>query len=110
MLLIRWFKLPSDVKKYDPVSEEFKKKTELQKFCCLYPQQRVYTKYYERNCDAFAVKLFCKAQSEGHEFVVRSLFDEEGKVKRHLRMTPHLAPEETQFSPDFTYDRGDTLI
>lgn len=51
-------KLPSDREVYDPVTEEFKQKTKLQKFSCYYPHQRVMDKFYEKNCDMLAVSLW----------------------------------------------------
>ena len=41
---------------YDPAREEFKAKVaEKQKYSCFYPQQRVITKFYEKNCDILAL-------------------------------------------------------
>lgn len=40
---------------YDPTKQEFRDKVvKKQKFSCFYPQQRLVTKYYEKNCDLFA--------------------------------------------------------
>lgn len=46
---------------YDPVAEEFKKRSMLQKYSCYYPQQLVVPKFYEKNCDIFAIQLWKKA-------------------------------------------------
>ena len=71
------FKLPSHTEIYDPLTIEFKERTKLHKFSCYYPQQRIFDKFYEKNCDALAVKLWTKAFPDcDHEQVVRELFDE----------------------------------
>ena len=56
---------------YDPVREDFKKLTQLQNYSCFYPQQRIFDKFYERNCDALAVELWKKAFPDvDHERVI----------------------------------------
>lgn len=53
----KYMKSAIDKEVYDPVKEEFKERVFMQKYSCFYPQQRLMNKYYERNCDTFAVNL-----------------------------------------------------
>ena len=61
---------------YDPTKQEFKEKVaDKQKYSCFYPQQRVVTKFYEKNCDTFAIKFFMRAYPEAdHEKVVGEVY------------------------------------
>ena len=44
---------------YDPTSEEFKARTYNQVYSCFYPtKQKFFDKFYERNCDTYALELF----------------------------------------------------
>jgi hypothetical protein len=44
---------------YDPTTEEFRAKTYNQIYSCFYPnKQRFFDKFYERNCDTYALELF----------------------------------------------------
>ena len=92
----------------DPVKTDFRKRTRLQSFVCFYPQQRVVTKFVERNCDALALMLWTKAYPDvDHETLVSELYGE--ALDRHLRNVPHLDQRETFFSPEFSYKRAETV-
>ncbi len=69
-------------------------------------------KFYEKNCDSLAVKLWRKAYPDcDHEEIVKKIFDEsEGALQLHLRSTPHLDEAELSFNPDYTYRRSETLM
>ena len=69
------------------------------------------TKFYERNCDAFAVKIWEKAYPESdHAHVVDSLFHpEEGSITRHIAATPTLDVTERAYNPEYSYGRFESL-
>ena len=102
---------------YDPVREDFKAKTKLHKYSCYYPQQRVTTKFTERNCDSLAVLLWKKAYPDvDHEMLVQEMFGEDLQTKKrgsnlqeHLKNIPVLDKDATGYNPEFTYKRVDTL-
>jgi hypothetical protein len=54
----KWFKTSRDKEVYDPVREEFKERASYQCHSCYYPSQRIFDKYYERNCDTFSINLW----------------------------------------------------
>ena len=67
----KFFKHATSIEVYDPILEEFMKKTVKQKYSCFYPQQRIITKFYEKNCDIMAISLWKKAYPDiDHEQIV----------------------------------------
>lgn len=76
---------------------------EKQKYSCFYPQQRVITKYYEKNCDLFALKFFLKAYPEvaDPEKLVGEVY---GRMDRHIKGLPYIDSNEL-YNSTYTYDR-----
>lgn len=91
------FKVASQkVADMDPIRNDFKARTRLQAYSCFYPQQRIVSKFMERNCDALAMILWKRAYPDvDHEQIVQTVYGE--KLGKHLRYLPHLDERETYF-------------
>ena len=78
------------------------------KYSDYYPQQRIVTKFDQKNCDALAIRLWAKAYPEvDHEALVEDML--ERRLGKHLRELPHLEEHETSFDPEYTYKRVETV-
>lgn len=87
----KFFKSARERELYDPVIEEYKKKTVLQKYTCFYPQQRVITKFYEKNCDTLAMSLWKKAYPDvDHEAIVSKVYSQ---VETEVNKSPFMDVE-----------------
>lgn len=85
---------------YDPVREEYKEKTKMQKDSCFYPQQRCVNKYYEKNCDIYAMQLWKKAYpSVDHEKIIENVY---GKMQKNIESLPNIDTT-TMFHSYYTY-------
>ena len=60
------------------------------------------TKFYEKNCDMYALKFFMKAYPEVEiEPLINDVY---GRLDRHIKSIPYLDPNEL-YSSNYTYDR-----
>ena len=92
----------------DPVRIDFKERTRLQAYSCFYPQQRIVTKFMERNCDSLATILWRTAYPDvDHEQVVEEIYGV--RLSKHLRYLPHINERETFFDPEYTYKRAEIV-
>ena len=102
---------------YDPVRDDFNSKTKLHKYSCYYPQQRITSKFTERNCDSLAVLLWKKAYPDiDHEMLVKEMFGDDPEITKrgqnlheHLKNIPVLDKDSVSYNAEFTYKRVETL-
>ena len=95
--------------KKDPIKRDFMARTKLHSYSDYYPQQRIVSKFMQRNCDTLAVTLWKNAYPDvDHETIIEELVED--KITQHLRSVPHLDERETYFNPDYTYKRAETLL
>ncbi|TNV83821.1 hypothetical protein FGO68_gene14586 [Halteria grandinella] len=101
----RFFKRTAGIDLLDPARDEFRSKiVQKQRHSCFYPQQRVVTKYYEKNCDIMAMQMWKKAyQVEDPEKIVEEVY---GKMERKIEALPYLDKAELYHST-YTYKRLD---
>lgn len=61
------------------------------------------TKFYEKNCDLFALKFFLRAYPQAD---ASALIDEiYGKMDKHIKGLPYLGDQSELYNSTFTYDR-----
>ena len=60
------------------------------------------TKFYEKNCDIYAIKFFMRAYPEAdHEQIVNEVY---GRMDKHIKSLPYLDQSE-MYNSTYTYDR-----
>ena len=101
-----FLKSKSEAKLFDPIRNEFENHIKLTKFCCFYPHQRIFDKYYERNCDTLALHLWNKTYGSQYKTieekiaVIDEMFNKD--IKKLLDNIPDC--EQTQVGKHILYD------